>query len=448
MGTTGAAGRSVFAGKLVPLGAMLLLWCPLAVAGEGEASTDTGDTAWMLTSTALVLLMTPGLAFFYGGLIRRKNVLSVLMQCFMCMCLMTVLWVTVGYSLAFGSPGILGDFVGGFDHLFLEGVGFEAKGTVPHQLFMMFQGMFAVITPALILGAFAERMRFGPFCVFSGLWLLLVYCPVAHWVWGGATGFFGLGADGALDFAGGTVVHINAGIAALVAALLLGKRQGYPRLMSPPHSLPFAVLGAGLLWFGWFGFNGGSAVAANGSAVNAFVVTHVSTAMAGLTWSLIEWWWNGKPTVLGIITGAVAGMVAITPAAGSVSAMGALGVGAGASLASYVAVAVVKQRFGYDDSLDVFGVHGVAGLWGALAAGLWATEAVPFNTTNGLFYGNPGQVLIQLKAVVYTVVWSGAVSFLLFKAVDATVGLRSSDREERVGLDLTEHAETAYTIVD
>jgi Amt family ammonium transporter len=316
------------------------------------------------------------------------------------------------------------------------------------MLFMMFQGMFAVITPALILGAFAERIKFGPFCLFSALWLLLVYCPVAHWVWGGASGFFGLGEDGALDFAGGTVVHINAGIAALVAAVMLGRRQGYPARISPPHNLPFAVLGAGLLWFGWFGFNGGSAVAANGSAVNAFVVTHVSTAAAGLVWALIEWLRNGKPTCLGIITGAVAGMVAITPAAGSVSVMGSIGVGAGASILSYVAVAFLKERFGYDDSLDVFGVHGVSGIWGALAAGLWATAAVPLNETNGLFYGNPGQVLIQLKAVVYTLVWSGVISYVLLRVLDATLGVRSKDHEERVGLDLTEHAETAYTLVD
>jgi Amt family ammonium transporter len=364
---------------------------------------------------------------------------------------MTVLWVTVGYSLAFSKPSLFGGLIGGLDYLFLRGVGFEPKdggGTVPHQLFMIFQGMFAVITPALILGAFAERMRFGPFCAFTGLWLLFVYCPVAHWVWGGATGFFGLGEHGALDFAGGTVVHVNAGIAALVAAVLLGKRQGYPRGISPPHNLPFAVLGAGLLWFGWFGFNGGSAVAANASAVNALVVTHVSTAMAGLTWAFIEWYRNGKPTVLGMITGAVAGMVAITPAAGSVNAMGALGVGAGASVASYVAVAVVKRRLGYDDSLDVFGVHGISGIWGAVAAGLWATSAVPGNETNGLFYGNPVQVLIQLKAIAFTAVWSAAVSFVLLKLIDGLMGLRSAAHEERVGLDLTEHAEAAYTIVD
>lgn len=430
-------------------------WVALALSGmamgaEEPSGLNTGDTAWMLTASALVLLMTPGLAFFYGGLVRRKNILSVLMQCFMCMCLMTVLWVLVGYSLAFSDQSMLGGMFGNFKHLFLREVGYDGgdHGAVPKQLFMIFQGMFAIITPALILGAFAERMKFVGFCVFMSLWLLLVYCPVCHWVWGGATGFFGLGNDGALDFAGGTVVHINAGIAALMAAFVLGKRQGYPERISPPHNLPFAVLGAGLLWFGWFGFNAGSAVASNASAANAFVVTHVATAAAGLTWSIIEWIRNKKPTVLGMITGAVAGLVAITPASGSVNTMGALGVGAGAGLICYIFVAAVKPAFGYDDSLDVFGVHGVGGIWGAIAAGLWATDLVPGNDTNGLFYGNAGQVAIQIKAVVYTLIWSGVVSLVLFKLVDVIVGIKADDHEERVGLDLTEHAEAAYTVVD
>ncbi len=419
----------------------------LAQAQGDAAAIDSGDTAWMMMSSALVLLMTPGLAFFYGGLVRRKNILSVLMQCFLCMCLMTILWVIVGYSLAFGGSS-LGGFIGNFDHLFLKGVGYgSSDGTIPDMLFMIFQGMFAIITPALIIGAFAERMKFGGFCLFSGLWLLLVYCPVCHWVWGGAEGFFGLGSDGALDFAGGTVVHINAGIAALVAAIVLGKRQGYPERISPPHNLPFAVLGAGLLWVGWFGFNAGSACAANKSAVNAFVVTHVATAAAGFGWALIEWIRGGKPTVLGIITGAVAGLVAITPASGSVNAMGALGVGFGSAILCYVLVQM-KERFGYDDSLDVFGVHGIGGIWGALAAGLWATSMVPGNDANGLFYGNAPQVLIQIKAVVYTVVWSGVASFVLLKVVGAITGIRASEQDERVGLDLTDHAETAYTILD
>ncbi len=425
---------------------------PLLAADE-PAGIDTGHTAWMLMASALVLLMTPGLAFFYGGLVRRKNVLSVLMQCFMCMCLMTLLWVVVGYSLAFGD-NVAGGFIGDLKYLFLRGVeGHRVGGMVegiPDQLFMVFQGMFAIITPALILGAFAERMKFAGFCVFSAIWLLLVYCPVCHWVWGGAEGFFGLGNDGALDFAGGTVVHINAGIAALMAAFVLGKRQGYPEKISPPHNLPFAVLGAGLLWFGWFGFNAGSAVAANESAVNAFVVTHVATAAAGFTWAIIEWF-RGKPTVLGIITGAVAGLVAITPAAGSVDAMGAIGVGIGASIFAYIAVAFFKEKLGYDDSLDVFGVHGVAGIWGAIAAGIFATATVPGNDANGLLFrteNDPNQLIIQLKAVIYTLIYSGIVSFVLLKIVDATIGLKASEQDERVGLDLTEHAETAYTIMD
>lgn len=410
---------------------------------------DTGDTAWMLVASALVLLMTPGLAFFYGGLVRRKNVLSILMQCFLCMSLMTVLWVIVGFSLAFGSS-TLGGFVGDLDYFLLSGLDYGPwDGTqIPAPLFMIFQGMFAIITPALMVGAFAERMKFSAICWFSSLWLLLAYAPVCHWVWGGAEGFFGLGADGALDFAGGTVVHVNAGISGLIAAIVLGRREGYPEETSPPHNLPFAALGAGLLWFGWFGFNAGSAVAANGSAVNAFVVTHIATAAAATVWAAIDWFREGKPTLLGLITGAVAGLVAITPACGSVNPMGALGVGAGASLCAYFAVTWAKVKFGYDDSLDVFGVHGVAGLWGAVAAGLWATAAVPGNDTNGLFFGNPGQVVIQLKAVLYTLVWASVVSIVLLKVLDATLGLRVDGDSERIGLDVAEHRETAYTVVE
>ncbi len=436
-----------------PRGALLLIalfmFLGLAPPAAAQEGIDSGDTAWMLTSCALVLLMTPGLAFFYGGLVRRKNVLSILMQCFLCMGLMTILWVLVGFSLAFGSD-VLGGVVGGLDYMFLRDVGFDAwDGTaIPGQLFMIFQAMFAVITPALMIGAFAERMKFSAICLFMSLWLLVVYAPVCHWVWGGAGGFFGLGADGALDFAGGTVVHINAGVSALVAALLLGKRQGFPRGISPPHNLPFAVLGTGLLWFGWFGFNAGSAVAANGSAANAFVVTHIAAATAAVTWGALDWVLNSKPTLLGVITGAVAGLVAITPACGSVNAMGALGVGLGASICAYFALAVIKEKFGYDDSLDVFGVHGVAGMWGAIAAGLWATDMVPGNDTNGLFYGNAGQVAIQLKAVVFTIVWAGVVSFILLKVIDKIVGLRVDEDDERVGLDVTSHRESAYTLVD
>ena len=426
--------------------ALLCIAPPLLAADEGQV--DSGDTAWMLVSAALVLLMTPGLAFFYGGLVRRKNILSVLMQCFMAMCLMTVLWVVVGYSLAFSDGSLLGGLVGDFKYAFLRNVGFEAKGTIPHQLFMIFQAKFAIITPALIIGAFAERMRFRAYMVFISVWLLLVYCPVCHWVWGGATGFFGLGADGALDFAGGTVVHVNAGIAALVAVLVMRPRQGYPNKISPPHNLPFAVLGAGLLWVGWFGFNAGSALAANASGVNAFVVTHVASAMAGLTWAVLDIVCHGRATVLGVITGAVAGLVAITPASGSVTAMGALGIGLGSSLVAFFAVSVLKPKFGYDDSLDVFGVHGMAGIWGSIAAGIWATSSVPGNDIDGLLAGHAWQVVIQTKAVLYTIVWSGIVSWIILKAIDATIGLCASDHDERVGLDLSDHSEAAYTIVD
>ena len=404
------------------------------------AKIDSGDTAWMIVATGLVLLMTPGLAFFYGGLVRRKNVLSVLMQCFMCMCLMTVLWVVIGYSLAFGKPG---GFIGDTSMAMFKGVGLEASGGIPHILFAAFQGMFAIITPALILGAYAERLKFSSFCIFSSLWLLIVYCPICHWVWSGATeqGFFNLGADGALDFAGGTVVHINAGVAALMAAIVLGKRQGYPEKISPPHNLPFAVLGASMLWVGWFGFNAGSRLAADGVAANALVVTHVAAATAGLVWALIEWVRNGKATVLGIITGAVAGLVAITPACGYVNSTGALFVGIGAAFFAYIAVAIVKEKLGYDDSLDVWGVHGVAGIWGAIATGIWAVNGLAADPVEG-------QVLIQCKAVAYTLVYSGVVSFIILKVLDLTLGIRADEQAERVGLDLSDHAETAYTIVD
>ncbi|MBI1368584.1 MAG: ammonium transporter [Planctomycetes bacterium] len=418
---------------------------------------SVGDTAWMLVASALVLLMTPGLAFFYGGLVRRKNVLSVLMQCFMCMGLVTVLWAIVGFSLAFGED-TAGGFIGSpSTYLFLHGLSFTQAWpnlAISGYLFMIFQCMFAVITPALIIGAFAERMKFSGFCVFTTLWVLLVYCPVAHWVWGGASGFFALGGDGALDFAGGTVIHVNAGIAALVACILLGKRQGYPEGISPPHSLPFAVLGAGLLWFGWFGFNAGSAGAASDQAVRAFVVTHLATAAAALTWSVIEWAMpssgghGGKPTVLGIITGAVAGLVAITPASGYVDPMGAMCIGIGASVLSYIFVAKVKPRLGYDDSLDVFGVHGISGIWGAIATGIWAVAGYGVDSKGGLLAGNSVQILVQFKAVAYTLVYSIVVSAVLLKVVDAIVGLRAENHEERVGLDLTEHAEVAYTVLD
>lgn len=409
---------------------------------------NSGDTAWVLISTALVLLMSiPGLALFYGGLVRRKNVLSVLMQCFFLVCLITVQWVVFGYSISFG-PDIKG-FIGSLDWSMLKGVGAEPNadyaGTIPHSVFMLFQMMFAIITPALIIGAFAERMKFGAFVVFSLLWSTIVYDPVAHWVWG-VGGF--LRTMGALDFAGGTVVHINAGIAALVSALVLGRRLGYPKKMSPPHNLPFAVMGAGLLWFGWFGFNAGSALGANGLAGSAFLATHVATAAAGLAWAAMDLMINRHITMLGVISGAVAGLVAITPAAGFVTPGGALAIGAGAGVICYFFVTVVKPRLGYDDALDAFGVHGVGGIWGALATGLFATTTINSAGANGLFYGNPALLWIQLKAVLVTVVYSGILSFVLLKLVDMVIGLRAGEQAERIGLDLIDHRETGYTVLD
>jgi Amt family ammonium transporter len=402
----------------------------------------------VLISTALVLLMSiPGLALFYGGLVRRKNVLSVLMQCFFLVCLITVQWVVFGYSISFG-PDIKG-FIGSLDWSMLKGVGAEPNAdyaaTIPHTVFMLFQMMFAIITPALIIGAFAERMKFGAFVVFSLLWSTIVYDPIAHWVWG-VGGF--LRTMGALDFAGGTVVHINAGIAALVAALVLGKRLGYPKKMSPPHNLPFAVMGAGLLWFGWFGFNAGSALGANGLAGSAFLATHVATAAAGLAWAAMDLMINRHVTMLGVISGAVAGLVAITPAAGFVTPGGALAIGAGAGVICYFFVTVVKPRLGYDDALDAFGVHGVGGIWGALATGLFATTTINSAGANGLFYGNPVLLWIQLKAVLVTVVYSGILSFVLLKLVDMVIGLRAGEQAERIGLDLIDHRETGYTVLD
>jgi len=417
-------------------------------------AVNSGDTAWVLVSTALVMLMTiPGLAFFYGGLVRRKNVLSVLMQCFMIMCLLSLQWVLFGYSLAFG-PDVKG-IIGNLSWAGLRSVGADPNAgyaaTIPHSVFMIFQMMFAVITPALIIGAFAERMKFSSFCVFILLWATLVYDPVAHWVWGlgGFLSRFDAAGNlraGAADFAGGTVVHVNAGVAALACALVLGKRKGYPDKMSPPHNLPFAVLGAALLWFGWFGFNAGSALAANGLAASAFVVTHIGAASAGLTWAVIDWLLNKRPTVLGVITGAVAGLVAITPASGFVNVAGAFGVGIGVAVICYIFVSFVKTKAGYDDSLDAFGVHGIGGMWGALATGLWATAKV--NGVNGLFYGNAGQFLIQLKAVLITVVFSFAATWILLKIVDAVMGLRATDQGERIGLDLSDHRETGYTMLE
>lgn len=407
---------------------------------------NTGDTAWVLISAALVMLMTPGLAFFYGGMVRRKNMLSVLMQCFIILCVLSVQWVLFGYSLSF-APG--SGFWGGFGWAGLNGVGLEPypdyAATIPHQAFMIFQAMFAVITPALIIGAFAERMKFSAFLLFTVLWATFVYDPVCHWVWG-IGGY--LRNMGALDFAGGTVVHINAGIAALVTALVIGKRKNLNHHVPAPHNLPFVILGTGLLWFGWFGFNAGSALAANGLAVNAFVVTHTAAAAAGLSWALIEWMRNGKPTLFGVASGAVAGLVAITPAAGYVNVTSALIIGALVSVFCFFAVTAIKPKLGYDDSLDAFGVHCVGGIWGALATGLFASKAVNPAGNDGLFFGNPGLFVIQLKAVLITVVYSFVVTFIIYKVVDVLLGARVNEKEELVGLDLSQHHERAYTVLE
>jgi ammonium transporter, Amt family len=406
---------------------------------------NPADTAFVLVSAALVMLMTPGLALFYGGMVRSKNILATLMENFILLGVVGVLWALWGYSLAFGPD--VGHFIGNLDYLGLMGVGTEPfkaySETIPHQTFMIYQAMFAIITPALITGAFAERMKFSSFLVFMVLWVTLVYCPVAHWVWGDGGWLKSLGA---LDFAGGTVVHINAGIAALAAALVVGKRQGYGNHATfIPHNLPMTVLGAGLLWFGWFGFNAGSALGANALASSAFTSTHLATCAATLAWVATEWIVRGKPTTLGAASGAVAGLVAITPAAGFVGPMAAILIGIGAGIICYLAV-LLKPRLGYDDSLDVVGVHCVGGIWGALATGLFASKLVNSAGADGLFYGNPGQFLIQVVAVVVTMVFSFGVSYILFKILDATMGLRVTPEDEVAGLDLTEHQETGYSL--
>jgi len=421
---------------------------------------DSGDTAWMIVATALVLLMTiPGLALFYGGLVRRKNVLNILMQCFILAAVISIEWVVIGYSEAFGSSkGALAPFIGGFDWAFLKGIkisdlspyfishsqpniGGGTIGTIPHLVFILFQCMFAVITPALIIGAFAERIKFKGFLIFSVLWALLVYNPIAHWVWSADGWLFKLGA---LDFAGGTVVHINAGIAALVTALMIGKRKYYEGHPTPPHNIALVVIGAALLWFGWFGFNAGSGLAADGLAASAFLVTHLATATAAFTWVLLDWIFNKKPTVVGICTGAVAGLVAITPAAGFVDVTGALAIGALVSIFCFIMVGIVKPKLGYDDSLDAFGVHGIGGIVGALATGLFATATVQ-SAYSGAFYGNPGQFKIQLIAVVSTLVYTGILTAILFWITDKLFGIRVTADEETAGLDITQHEEIAYT---
>ena len=405
---------------------------------------NASDLTWMLISTALVMIMTPTLAFFYGGLVRKKNVLSVLMQCMVILCVVSVQWILFGYSLAFGPDK--GGIIGGFEWFGLAGVGLSPHetymNTVPHQLFMAFQMMFAVITPALIIGAFAERIRFSGFLLFTVLWATLVYDPLAHWVWA-RDGW--LAAMGALDFAGGTVIHINAGISALVFVLLLGKRAGDERSYTP-HNLPLSVLGAGFLWFGWFGFNAGSAGSAGAVAVSAFVNTNTAAAGAGLGWMILDWVFNEKPTMLGVATGIVAGLVAVTPAAGYVTPLAALVIGFISSILCFLFVTKVKARFGYDDSLDVFGVHGIGGIVGAIATGFFATRLINPAGNDGLLYGNPHQLLVQLLSISVVIVFSALMTVIIFKVVDAIVGMRVETREENIGLDLTQHREIGYTI--
>ena len=416
---------------------------------------DFGNTAWMIVATALVMLMTiPGLALFYGGLVRQKNVLNILMQCFMLTAVITLEWVFVGYSLSFGSStGALAPYIGGFHWAFLNNIGIndvspyyisQATARIPHLSFVLFQCMFAVITPALIIGAYAERIKFRGFLIFSVLWAIFVYNPVAHWVWSADGWLFKLGA---LDFAGGTVVHINAGIAALVMTLMIGSRRNYNNHPTAPHNIPLVVIGAALLWFDWFGFNAGSGLAADGLAISAFLATHVATATAAFTWALLDWSISGKPTVVGICTGAVAGLVAITPASGFVGVTGALAIGVLVSLVCFFMVSVIKHKFGYDDSLDAFGVHGIGGIIGALATGFLATPAIQ-SSYSGLFYGNPKQAWIQLIATVSTIVFSGVMTYILFKIVDKTVGIRATQKEEIAGLDITQHNEMAYAESD
>ena len=431
---------------------VVVLLAPGLALAEETSAINSGDTAWLLTATALVLFMTiPGLSLFYGGLVRRTNVLSVLMQCFAITGLITVLWVLLGYSLAFDTTGMsngvtnLNSFIGGLGKIFLKGIDAStASDTIPETVFLTFQLTFAIITPALIVGAFAERMKFSAVLWFSGIWSLIVYAPICHMAWSGEGALFH--TIGVLDFAGGTVVHINAGVAALVAAIMIGKRIGYPTAAMPPHSLTLTVAGASMLWVGWFGFNAGSAVAADGSAGMAMLVTQISTGTAAIVWMFTEWLKHGKPSVLGIVTGAVAGLVAITPASGSVGPMGALVIGIASGLICFWGATSLKQKLGYDDSLDAFGVHGIGGIVGALLTGIFAAEVLGgAGFADGV--DNIGtQFLNQLLSVVITIVWSGVLSFIILKILDAIIGLRVEGDEEREGLDLVLHDERGYNL--
>jgi ammonium transporter, Amt family len=407
---------------------------------------NAGDTAWVLMSAALVLLMTPGLALFYGGMVRRKNVLSVLMQCFMAMCVLSVMWVLFGYSLSFAPSE---RFSGGMQWFGLVGIGLEPypdySATIPHMAFVVFQLMFAVITPALIVGAFAERMKFSSFLIFCVLWSLFVYYPVCHWVWGVGGWLRRLGV---LDFAGGLVVHSTAGIAALVTTVVIGKRKNLEANVPAPHNLPFVALGTGLLWFGWFGFNAGSALAANGVAANAFMVTNTAAAMAGMCWAILEWVRNGSPTIFGTLTGVIAGLATVTPCAGFITPLSAMAVGIAASVSCYIIISMIKPQLGYDDSLDAFGVHGVGGMLGTVLVGLFATKTVNLAGADGLFSGNPQQLILQLVGVSAVLGYTLVVTFVIYWLINYFMRVRVSERDELMGLDLTQHRERAYTLVE
>ncbi|WP_417779351.1 ammonium transporter [Stutzerimonas xanthomarina] len=434
--------------KFAGLGALLSLISP-GIAMAQEATLDSGDTAWMLTATALVLFMTiPGLALFYGGMVRSKNILSVMMQCFAITGLMSILWMVYGYSLAFDTTGMeagvtnLNSFVGGLGRAFLSGLTPDSlTGTVPESVFITFQMTFAIITPALIVGAFAERMKFSAMLVFMGVWFTLVYAPIAHMVWGGDGGL--LWDWGVLDFAGGTVVHINAGIAGLVACIVLGKRKGFPTTPMAPHNLGLTLIGAAMLWIGWFGFNAGSSLGANGTAGMAMLVTQIATAAAALSWMFAEWLTHGKPSALGIASGVVAGLVAITPAAGTVGPMGALIIGLASGVICFFCATSLKRKLGYDDSLDAFGVHGVGGIVGALLTGVFAAPALGgFGEVENIAL----QLWIQFKGVLFTVVYTAIVTFVILKVIDVVMGLRVSEEEETIGLDLSLHNERGYNL--
>ncbi|RRV53637.1 ammonium transporter [Stutzerimonas stutzeri] len=434
--------------RFAGLGALLSLLSP-GLAMAQEATLDSGDTAWMLTATALVLFMTiPGLALFYGGMVRSKNILSVMMQCFAITGLMSILWMVYGYSLAFDTTGMeagvtnFNSFVGGLDRAFLSGLTPDSLvGAFPESVFITFQMTFAIITPALIVGAFAERMKFSAMLVFMGVWFTLVYAPIAHMVWGGDGGL--MWDWGVLDFAGGTVVHINAGIASLVACLVLGKRKGFPTTPMAPHNLGLTLVGAAMLWIGWFGFNAGSAVAANGTAGMAMLVTQIATAAAALGWMFAEWIGHGKPSALGIASGVVAGLVAITPAAGTVGPMGALIIGLVSGVVCFFCATSLKRKLGYDDSLDAFGVHGVGGIVGALLTGIFAAPMLGgFGEVENIGL----QLWIQFKGVLFTVVYTGIVTYLILKAIDLVMGLRVNEEQETIGLDLSLHNERGYNL--